>query len=148
MGAPIGVPPITIATRSAVTRPRMPGSVDSCIRLFEVLVMVSEAMPVTTSSIAAKIQKPGESAAQAQPSANIAEPDSRVRRLGCSRPAATKAPAMVPIAMMDDNRPKPLAPAWNTSTAMVEMKIWKFRPKVPIRNSMARIAIRSGRPLT
>src|SRR6202166_903944 len=34
IGAPIGVQPMAIARRIAMTRPRMAGSVDRCIRLF------------------------------------------------------------------------------------------------------------------
>jgi len=37
-GAPIGVPPSAMPTRSAITRPRIAGSVESCIRLFVVLL--------------------------------------------------------------------------------------------------------------
>lgn len=50
IGAPIGVLPSAIPTRSAITRPRMAGSVESCIRLFVVLVKVNAATPMTTSS--------------------------------------------------------------------------------------------------
>jgi len=64
---------------------------------------------------------------------------------GFSRPAASSAPVMVPIAIIDDRSPYCPAPAWNSVTAMVEMKIGKFMPNVLIRNSMSRIARRSGR---
>ena len=50
IGAPIGVPPSATPTRSAITRPRMAGSVESCIRLFVVLLKVSAATPMTTSA--------------------------------------------------------------------------------------------------
>src|SRR4051812_3200548 len=36
IGAPMGVPPRATATRNAITRPRMAGSVDNCIRLLVV----------------------------------------------------------------------------------------------------------------
>jgi hypothetical protein len=49
---------------------------------------------------------------------------------------------------MDDSSPKPRASVWKTPTAMVEMKIGKFSPKVPIRNSMIRVARRSERDQT
>ena len=48
-----------------------------------------------------------------------------------------QAPATVPTAMTDVKHPVPAASAWNTPTAMVEMKIGKFMPNVPIRNSMS-----------
>ena len=44
--------------------------------------------------------------------------------------------------------PPDLLDAWKAVTAMVEMKIEKFMPNVPIRNSMRRIALRSGRAQT
>ena len=47
-GAPIGVPPSAMAMRSAITRPRMDGSVESCIRLLVALVRVKAATPITT----------------------------------------------------------------------------------------------------
>jgi hypothetical protein len=48
IGAPIGVPPSPMATRSAVTRPRMAGSVEICMRLFVVLVKADT--PIMTSA--------------------------------------------------------------------------------------------------
>lgn len=75
-------------------------------------------------------------------------PPSRRPNAGLSRPAPSNAPAAAPIAMIDKSRPYPRASEWKTSIAIVEMKIRKFRPKVPIRNSMTRIALRSGRPHT
>ena len=47
--------------------------------------------------------------------------------------------------MIDVSSPYWPAPAWKTLTDMVEMKIGKLSPKVPIRNSMSRMALRSGR---
>jgi hypothetical protein len=41
----------------------------------------------------------------------------------------------VPIAMIDDSKPNPRASAWKTFTAMVEMKIGKLKPNVPIRRA-------------
>ncbi len=50
--------------------------------------------------------------------------------------------------MMEESSPNPRASVWKTSTAMVEMKMGKFKPKVPIRNIMIKMARRSGRPHT
>ena len=47
-GAPSGVPPRATATRIAITRPRISGSVESCIRLLVPLVKVSVVTPMTT----------------------------------------------------------------------------------------------------
>ena len=48
-GAPIGVPPRVIASRIAITRPRMTGSVANCIRLLVELLKVSADTPMITS---------------------------------------------------------------------------------------------------
>jgi len=40
IGAPIGVPPSAMPTRSAITLPRIAGSVESCMMLFVPLVRV------------------------------------------------------------------------------------------------------------
>ena len=50
--------------------------------------------------------------------------------------------------MVEVSKPYWLAPTWNTLTDIVEMKIGKFRPKVPIRNSISSTTLRSGRPAT
>ena len=47
--------------------------------------------------------------------------------------------------MIDERRPYSPAPWWKTLTDMVEMKIGKLRPKVPIRNTMTRMTTMSGR---
>ena len=65
-----------------------------------------------------------------------------------ARRAASSAPITVPIAMIDISRPYWLASPWNTLTDMVEMKMAKLKPKVPMRNSITRIAFRSGRRQT
>ena len=67
---------------------------------------------------------------------------------GFSRRAESSAPATDPIAIIDVSNPNSLAPAWNTPTAMVEMKIGKLMPNVPIKNSITRIALMSGRRQT
>jgi hypothetical protein len=41
--------------------------------------------------------------------------------------------------MMEDSSPKPRTSVWKTLTAIVEVKIGKLSPKVPIRSSMTRI---------
>jgi hypothetical protein len=51
IGAPTGVPPNAMASRIAITRPRMPGSVDVCTRLLVDVVKVCAAIPMTTSAI-------------------------------------------------------------------------------------------------
>jgi hypothetical protein len=50
IGAPIGVPPSAMLTRSAITLPRMAGSVESCIRLFVVFAKVRADAPMMTSA--------------------------------------------------------------------------------------------------
>ncbi len=49
-GAAKGVPPNAIAKKIAITRPRMAGSVDSCMVLFVVVVMVCADTLITTSA--------------------------------------------------------------------------------------------------
>ena len=56
-----------------------------------------------------------------------------VRSRGRSRRAASSAPATEPIAMTEESRPNSPAPCWNWMRAIVEMKIGKFKPIVPIR---------------
>ena len=50
--------------------------------------------------------------------------------------------------MMEDSSPKPRASVWKTLTAIVDVKIGKLRPNVPIKKSMTRMALRSLRPQT
>jgi len=136
-------PPSPTPTRIAITRRRMVGLVESCIILFVAFVKVSAATPITARATA-NHQYPGENAARVQPIPKTPEPRSSVPNLGSSRPAARSAPLIVPIAMIDDSKPNPRASVWKTLTAMVEMKIGKFRPNVPIRKSITRIDRRSG----
>ena len=49
-GAPMGVPPSAIASRIAITRPRIAGAVPSCSRLFVELAKVSADTPITISA--------------------------------------------------------------------------------------------------
>ncbi len=69
------------------------------------------------------------------------------RRVTCglARLAASKAPATVPTAMIDESNPYWPAPVWKTVTDIVEMKIGKFSPNVPYKNNMSSTAFRSGR---
>ena len=143
IGAPIVVPPSATPTRSAITLPRMDGSVESCMMLFVPLVKVRAAAPLTARA-AANHQYPGASAARVQPSPKTPAPIDRDAKPGFFRPAANNAPESEPTAMMEESRPKARASQWKTFTAIVEMKIGKFSPKVPIRNNMTRIALRSG----
>src|SRR5450631_2293830 len=76
IGAPIGVPPSAIPTRSAITLPRIEGSVESCIMLFVELVNVKAATPITTRA-PANHQYPGANAASVHPIPKTTEPISR-----------------------------------------------------------------------
>ena len=111
--------------------------------LFVPLVKVRAAAPLTARA-AANHQYPGASAARAQPSPKTPAPLDRDAKPGFFRPAANNAHESEPAAMMEESRPKARASEWKTFTAIVEMKIGKFSPKVPIRNNMTRIALRSG----
>src|ERR1700728_1306298 len=143
MGAPIVIPPSATPARSALTLPRMDGSAESCMMLFVPLVKVSAAAPVTARA-AANHQYPGASAARVQPSPKTPAPIDRDAKPDFLRPAANNAPESEPTAMMEESRPKARASEWKIFTAIVEMKIGKFSPKVPTRNKMTRIALRSG----
>ena len=55
IGAPTSVPPSATPTLSAITRPRICGSVESCIRPLVALPKVSVAAPMT-ASVAANAQ--------------------------------------------------------------------------------------------
>ena len=84
-------------------------------------------------------------AASVQPTAKTAAPTNSSSMRGFSRPAASSAPVTVPTAIIEASNPYPPASAWKTVTAMVEMKIGKLSPNVPIRKSISRIARKSGR---
>ena len=85
------------------------------------------------------------SAAKVSPMPKIAAPESRKVKRGFARLAARRAPATEPIAIVDERSPYLPAPSWKTLTVIVEMKIGKFRPNVPIKNVMRRTTLRSGR---
>ena len=68
------------------------------------------------------------------PNAIVAPMTSRSR--GCSRRAASRAPASEPIAMIEPSRPYSPAPLWNTSRAMSAVVTWKLRPNVPTMPTM------------
>src|SRR6202047_2549106 len=71
IGAPIGVQPTAIARRIAMTRPRMTGSVDNCIKLFVEFENVKADTPMMTRAMP-NSQLLGATAADAQPSPKIA----------------------------------------------------------------------------
>lgn len=104
IGAPIGVQPIAIARRIAMTRPRMTGAVDSCMRLFVEFVKVNADAPTMTRAMP-NSHALGITAAKAQPNPKVAAPTDRSAKRGFSRPAARRAPATVPIAMTDVKNP-------------------------------------------
>jgi hypothetical protein len=58
--------------------------------------------------------------------------------------AANNAPDTEPTALREERGPNARASEWKTPTAIVAMKMGKFRPKVPSRNNIIRIALRSG----
>src|ERR1700722_9987915 len=66
IGAPIGAQPSAIGSRIAITRPRMAGAVDNCIRLLVELVSVRADTPMMTSAMANSAAL-GASAASVQP---------------------------------------------------------------------------------
>src|ERR1700722_18111668 len=94
-GAPNGVQPNATASRIAMTRPRIAGSVEICIKLLDVLAKVRAETPITASA-AAKNQTLGIRAATPQASPNTAAPEKRCRKCGRSRPATKSEPATVP----------------------------------------------------
>jgi len=133
------MPPSATPTRSAITLPRIVGSVESCMMLFVPFVNVRAAAPTTTSATA-NHQYPGASAASVHPTPKTQAPINSDLNPGLLLPAENNAPESVPIAMIDESSPKPLALEWKTFTAIVEIKIGKLKAKVPIRNNMIRIA--------
>ena len=84
-------------------------------------------------------------AASAHPNPKMAALVSSSLISGFARRAASRAPITDPTAMIEVNRPYWPEPPWNAVTDMVEMKIAKLSPNVPIRNSMNSTALRSGR---
>ena len=87
-----------------MTRPRIAGSVESCIRLIVELVKVRTDTPMTTSATP-NSQTLGMIAAKAKPIPKDRGAASRSPKRGFSRPAASSAPATVPIAMIDVRNP-------------------------------------------
>ncbi len=65
-----------------------------------------------------------------------------------TRPAAISEPASEPTAMNVPSSPYSVGPLSKTSVAISADVIWKFSPKVPAKNTVARISNRSGRPRT
>jgi hypothetical protein len=110
IGAPIGVQPKAIARRIAITRPRIAGSVESCIRL---LVELEKGQRRHADDDQRHAEQPGVGRDRGQ---RAAEPEDRGAeqqqpKCGFSRPAASSAPAMVPTAITDVRSPYWLAPA-------------------------------------
>src|SRR6202022_2799973 len=115
IGAPIGVQPSAIARRIAMTRPRITGSVDNCIRLLVEFEKVKAETPMITRA-QPNSQVSGAIAASVQPNPKIAAPTTSSAKRGFSRPAASSAPAIVPIAMIEVKKPYWLAPPGKTLT--------------------------------
>ena len=111
------------------------------------MIIVSEAIPITGVQIA-KATYDGSSPAtiSATPNATAAMITRRCRIR--PRRAASSAPDSEPIASVVPRMPYSLAPLWNTSVAISADVSWKFSPKVPAKNTMVRISIRSGRRST
>ena len=100
----MGVPPSAIASRIAITRPRIAGSVPSCSRLLVELANVSADTPISISA-APNSQYVGISAASVQPDAEQRRRRQQDLDARLLRRAASSAPEIVPIAMMDISRP-------------------------------------------
>jgi hypothetical protein len=64
------------------------------------------------------------------------------------RRAAHREPVSEPTARNVPSRPYSVAPFPKTWVAIRAEVIWKLRPKVPVKNTIARISSRSGRFLT
>src|SRR5260370_17912057 len=88
IGAPIGVQPKAIASRIAMTRPRIMGSVDNCIRLLVEFVNVKADTPMMTSATP-KNHALGASTANVQPSPNIPAPPTLTPHRAFSPPPAS-----------------------------------------------------------
>ena len=80
IGATIVNPPSATPTRSAITLPRMDGSVESCMMLFVPLVKVRAAAPLTARA-AANHQYLGARAARVQPSPKTPAPSTETLSL-------------------------------------------------------------------
>ncbi len=101
---------------SAMTRPRMAGSVAIWTEVFAVTLIVRPKTPIGTMS-SANSQKDGTSAATTSrtPKARAATTSSRMRAV--PRRAASSAPATEPTAISVLKRLYAPAPAWKTSSA-------------------------------
>src|SRR6266545_5996683 len=77
------------------------------------------------------------------PKASAAPTTSRCRVR--TRRAASSAPASEPIARIEPRMPYSPAPLWNSAVAIIAEVSWKFRPKVPAKNSVTSTIISSGR---
>src|SRR3984893_2366153 len=113
IGAPIGVQPSAIARRIAMTRPRITGSVDNCIRLLVEFEKVKAETPMITraqqnSQVSMLLD------VSVHPNQKTAAPTTSSAKRGFSRPAASSAPAIVPIAMIEVQKPYWLPPLRHT----------------------------------
>ena len=131
----------------AITRPRTTGGVDSCTVPFAVVIRVCDASP-TRARARPKSQNDGMRAAATHPNPKIAVEMKRKLSRGFSRWAESSAPITEPTAMTEESTPNSAAPWWKTTVDIVEMKIGKLRPKVPIRKTITRMTMMSGRDLT
>ena len=128
----MGVPPMNTVRYSAITLPRTCGSAPSCTIALAVVVRVSTAAPVGTSSTASD-QKVGAKPSRTSSSPKASADTSIVRILGSAvRRAVPRAPSSEPTASAEVSRPNDPASAWKVAFAMSDSVIWKFRPKVPI----------------
>ena len=98
------MPPSEIASRMAITRPRMACSVDNCTRLTPVVSTVCAAIPTPTST-RPNAAGPGISAAATMPAPKQAEPATSRPEVGLSRRADKAAPSTEPTAMADASMP-------------------------------------------
>src|SRR5690606_12647189 len=115
-----------------------------CTAAFAVVMNDSDVTP-TRISEAAKVSNVGMSAEarQAIPKSTAEEKMMRIR--GRSLRADRRAPVTDPIAITEVSSPNSPAPLWNSTVAMVEMKIEKLKPNVPIRLTMIMITTMDGR---
>ena len=87
-----------------MTRPRMTGGVESCIRLLVALTKVIPDTPMMASA-SPNSHALGMIAASAKPIPNIVAPRGKIPNRGLSRPAASSAPTSVPTAMTEVRNP-------------------------------------------
>ena len=128
---------------SAMTRPRIAGFTVVCTMAFAVVMNTREANPMSASDTAndSNVGMSAEIAA-ATPKSPDAKKIVRIRGRSCR--AEMSAPVTEPIAMTELSRPNSPAPRWKVIVVMVEVKIAKFIPKVPMMNTMSRMTTMAG----